>query len=140
AVSAPTSGAAPSRAAGASVVGEAQLVVAHLEDVALFDALRADLLAEVVDAVGAAEVLDVVGAAVEDDGRVAARDVAVLDGEVGRLGAAADDELFLGDRELLAVEDDEEGGGGRGRGGLRRGRRGQGPGGDGGRGDGGARV
>src|SRR5690606_8949749 len=60
-----------------------------------------------------------------DDERVTAADVAVLDGEVARLRAAADDELFLVDRVLLAVEDDVERRARARRSGRRRGHRGR---------------
>src|SRR5262249_43369199 len=75
-------------------VGEPQLVIADMEDVALVDALVVDAHALVVDAVRRPEVLDVEHPVAADDRGVLARDVAVLDGQIRRLGAAPDDELI----------------------------------------------
>src|SRR5690606_33193320 len=77
-------------------VGEPELVVTEVEHVPLVDALVVDAHALVVDAVRRPEVLDVERPVATDDGRVLARDVAVLDRQVGRLAAATDDELVLG--------------------------------------------
>ena len=90
------------------LVREAELVVTEVEEVAFVDALVVDAHALEVDAVRRAEVLDEVGPVAADDGGVLARDVAVLDGQIGRLRAAADDELVLVDPVLLVVEDQVE--------------------------------
>src|SRR5204863_3351967 len=87
-----------------ALVRETQLVVTEVEHVAFVDALVVDAHALVVDAIGRPEILDEIGPVSPDDRRVLARDVAVLDGKIGRLGAAADDELVLVDGVLLVVE------------------------------------
>src|SRR6185436_6725689 len=66
-----------------ALVRESQLVVTEVKHVAFVDALVVDAHALVVDAVGRTEVLDEVRPVSPDHRRVLARDVAVLDGQIG---------------------------------------------------------
>src|SRR5512139_181107 len=99
---------AVARIALVRAVGESELVVTEMKDVAFIDALVVDAHALVVDAVRRAEVLDVERPVATDHGGVLARDVAVLDRKVGRLAAATDDELVLGHRIPLTVVDEKQ--------------------------------
>src|SRR6188474_2548244 len=87
----------PSVAPPSALVSEPQLVVTEVEHVAFVDALVVDAHALVVDAVGRTEILDEVGPVPPDHRRVLARNVAVFDRQVGRLGTTPDDELVLVD-------------------------------------------
>ena len=79
-----------------------------LEHVPFGDLLPGDALAVVLDAVGRAHVDHEVDAVLELDHRVLARHVRVLQREVARLLAAADDEAVLRDRDLVALVDHAE--------------------------------
>ena len=91
-----------------SVVTEAKLVVAEVEDISLVDLLGFDAVAAVFDAVGRAQIFDVVVAVVEDHRAVFARDVAIPDREVGLLASSTDDELVFIDRIAVVVKDQRE--------------------------------
>src|SRR5690349_15910099 len=91
-----------------SAVREAEVVIADAEHVTLGDLLPRDPLAVVLDAVGRAHVDHEVDAVLVLDHRVLAGHVRVLQREVARLLAAADDEAILRHADLLALVDDAE--------------------------------
>src|SRR5688572_608373 len=94
------------RPAAGLTIGEAQVVIADAEDVALGDLLSCDALAVVLDAVRRAHVDHEIDAVLVLDHRVLPRDVRILQREVARLLATADDEAVLRDAVLFALIDD----------------------------------
>lgn len=89
-------------------VGETQLVIADVEGISLIDTLVVDSHALVVDAVGGAEILDVEGSVTANHCSMLARDIAIFDRKIGCLRSSTNNELVLGDRISLIVENEKE--------------------------------
>ncbi len=83
-------------------------MVTDAEGIVVRDDLTGDALSVVLDAVGRTHVNHVVLAVEEFDHGMLPGDVGVLDGEVGGLFSAADDEAVFGDGVGLVVVPDGE--------------------------------
>ena len=89
-----------------SLKREAQLVIAHLEGVAVADHFALHALSVVLDAVRRTHVDDVVLPRQKLDHGVLTRHVRIFDGQITGLLAAADDEAVLRDLEDLTLVGD----------------------------------
>ena len=90
------------------MVRKAQLVIAEIEGVAIFDLLGFDAIATEFDAVCRAEIFNIVATVMENHRAVFAGDVAIADREVCLLATATNDKLVLVDGVAVVVKNQKQ--------------------------------